>query len=133
LMACLSLWFTNSTFFPSKYDTYDFLIKKIHFFLEIWQLWTISFPQKNPSNEPQLLFLGVVKWEKDCHQKKNAEIYNEVMLWWDLLRRSNNECFFSHFISSILCLYFHYSFGLISFDSGFTTQMWLVNKLFCSI
>jgi hypothetical protein len=52
------------------------------------------------------------------------------MLWWGLLRRSNNEGFFSHFISSILCLYFHYSFGLISFNSGFATQMRFVNKLF---
>jgi hypothetical protein len=52
------------------------------------------------------------------------------MLWWGLLQWSNNEGFFSHFISSILCLY---SFGLISFNSGFVTQMQFVNKLFFSI
>jgi hypothetical protein len=33
-MVCLNLWFTNSTFFLSKYDTYDFIL----FFKSIFSL-----------------------------------------------------------------------------------------------
>jgi hypothetical protein len=86
-------------FFPLKlwwqlWFLFSFLKKKSIFSLKYGNYGPFLSPPKNPLNEPSLLLFGVVKWEKDCHQK-NAEILQwSNALVGGLLRRSNNEGFF---------------------------------------
>jgi hypothetical protein len=89
-MACLNLWFTcqKFNFFPLKIWHLWFFLK-IHFFLEIWQLWPIFFFQKNPLIEKQLLFFWLQSRRKIATKKMlkftmkecfGGVCYNEVIM-----------------------------------------------------